>query len=773
MFASKDVFFKSSGGGGLPARSLRTRNSFQALRTPSVAGNRKTWTFASWVKLGSDNAIRDAVAFSAALNGLNYFSLNIGNQTLVIESVTSSSRVWSIVANINRKISTDPTGWRHICLAFDSTQATATDRVKIYINGQQVNSNTYTYTAPTLNYDEPYVNNTRAQAVGSYATSGGQIDGLITESYFIDGLALIPTDFCEYNTTTGELQPKKYTGAYGTNGFYIDYRDPTTASTLVKDVSGNGNNLTPTGISVTAGGTYDSFFDYPANFDGGTYVNGNYATLSIRDSRNNWTRLDVTYGGYTLNPSITTAYYQDSAFDLSTGKYYWEFTTGTTGTTNCNVQLQDRFGAYLGTFNQPNNTTYGYRYDNTTGIYQYTPDGTAWTTIITVSTTAGEFYAIAVAYTNTALSPAFFNPGSRAFTYTVPTGYKATCTQNAASPPLVPSQYFQSTRYLGNGSARSIDNTYHGVSSLAFKPDMIWIPSKNALNPAIWDIIQTPTFTQITSGTTPSFADAQSITAFNTNGFSVGTSTQVNGATDEFFAFQWRGAGSTSTNTQGSITSTVSANASAGFSVVRYTGNGTAGATVGHGLGAAPQFIMVKNMGASFDWACYWASSGANVYQVLNSTAAVVANINWWNNTTATSTVFSVGIVGATNASTANYNAYCFTSIPGYSKVGSYTGNTNVGKFISLGFKPSWILIKSTGTANWVFVDANASYGQNQLYRSNNPNVANPTSTTDIQITFLTTGFLLENNSGVINTNAQTYNYVAVAETGFKFALGR
>jgi hypothetical protein len=772
MFASKDVFFKASAAGGSPNRSLRVRTTTSyATRTPSSAGNRKTWTFATWVKMGNDRRNANAYIFGAGSTGQTYTALDVGFASFDVICLLSNSVQWRYASR--NQTSSDTSGWRHICIAFDSTQATAADRVKIYINGVQPNNALWTIAgAPSLNFDDASMNNTVPIRIGQAAgPNSGSLDGYLAETYFIGGQALAPTSFCEYNSSTGELQPKAYTGSYGTNGFYLNYKDITSTTTLVQDASGSGNNFTPNNLSLTAGGTYDSFFDYPSNFDGSTYQNGNYMTLSMRDPRNTWAALPNNDGGLTVPGNFGTVRYMDSWFDLTTGKYYWEFTVGA-NTSSCVLSLFDGTTNY-GTFNQPVSTTYGYRYDNTTGVYEYTSNGTSWTNITTVSFTSGLFYTLAVALTNSSNTPSYFNAGQRAFTYTPPSGYKTTCTQNAANPPLVPAQHFQSIRYLGNGATRTFTNTYNGVSSLSFQPDLAWIVGGGGVNPGIFSAQLGVNNYLITSGISSVINNTQTLTAFNSDGYTTGNASQVNGTGLDYSSFQWKAGNGTVTNTAGSTTSTVSANTSAGFSIVRYAGN-SANSTVGHGLGRAPELMIIKSYSATFNWAVYFAPSGNTIKFAINLTTGPTTSAFYWNNTTPTNTVFSLGVSGDVNSSTVNYEAYCFASIPGYSKVGSYAAtNSADGKFIPLGFKPAWILIKQSASSNWIFVDANMSWSINQLWQSTEANTAAAITSGNIVVTFNSTGFQLMDN-GIINPNGTTtILYYAVAQTGFKYALGR
>ena len=236
-----------------------------------------------------------------------------------------------------------------------------------------------------------------------------------------------------------------------------------------------------------------------------------------------------------------------------------------------------------------------------------------------------------------------------------------------------PSEYFQAVLYTGTGSTQSVVND--GNSNL--KPDWVWIKKRNSTgNHGIFDSTRGATKELVTNGTNAEATDAQLLTQFDTDGFTVGTNSGVNGSSDTFVAWQWKAnGGTTSSNTDGSITSTVQADTTAGFSIVTYTGTGSAG-TVGHGLGATPAMIIVKNRTTAVDWAVWHQNlTDAGYVLSLNTLDAEAdSGTNRWNHTDPTSSVFSVGSGQQSNQSSNNMIAYCFAEIQGYSKFGKYTG---------------------------------------------------------------------------------------------------
>ena len=242
----------------------------------------------------------------------------------------------------------------------------------------------------------------------------------------------------------------------------------------------------------------------------------------------------------------------------------------------------------------------------------------------------------------------------------------------------------------------------------------------------------------------------------------------VNASGETYVGWFWKANGSGSSNTDGSITSTVSANTTSGFSIVSFTGTGS-NATVGHGLGATPKMIIVKNRSVSGNWRVYHNSIGATKYLNLNTTDSEATNSAQWNNTEPTSNVFSVGASGATNGSGNSMIAYCFADKKGFSKFGSYTGNGNAdGTFVYTGFKPAFVIAKLTSVAgeNWYMWDNKRSTG-NVMDKFLYPNSSDAEVGSTSFIDFLSNGFKLRSASDVLNGSGNTHIYMAFAENPF------
>lgn len=316
MFASKDLMFAKQGGGYQISRSVRLRSSASAYlnRTPASSSNRKTWTWSGWVKRGVLSA--QMYVFSTYQAGTIDEGLRFTSSNTLDFYLAGTSQGQLTTTQVFR----DPSAWYHLVVAVDTTQATSTNRIKIYVNGVQVTTFT-TSTYPSQNYDTGF-DMTYPNFIGQQYSSNF-FDGYLTEINFIDGQALTPTSFGATDAVTGVWNPIRYSGTYGTNGFYLNFSDntsPPSATTIGKDSSGNGNNWTPTQISLTTGTTYDSMVDTPTNYGidtgAGGEVRGNYAVVS-----------SVTGYAYTSSNGNLTTYGGNTNCYFSmpvTGKMYFE-----------------------------------------------------------------------------------------------------------------------------------------------------------------------------------------------------------------------------------------------------------------------------------------------------------------------------------------------------------------------------------------------------------------------------------------------------------------
>ena len=792
--------------------SLRFRTSASASlsRTPAGAGSRTTWTMSFWVKFGYV-AGNTGVIFSAPATNNPRMQFTYAVDTGAIGWYQSDSGTNTVYYLIPTQVFRDYSSWYHMVVVADTTQATAANRLKMYVNGTQITSfSTATYPAQNTNTEW---NAAAAQQIGRQTGASNYFDGYLTEYNFIDGQALTPASFGETSLTTGSWIPKKYTSTYGTNGFYLKFADASaaTAAAIGKDSSGNGNNWTPSGISVTAGVTYDAMTDSPT-LTSATVAN--YATLNPvykAASQPTFSNANLTVAGNTNN-------YQNSysTIAVTSGKWYAEIVvTGTPNSANMigvSNQIQLNYlcsnADILGTGS--GGTGYGYyihdgrKYTATTasaygnsiasgdivgialdldngkiwfsknGTWQASGDPAAGTNAAFTGI-ASDTWSIGSTSYSTGATSFSHNFGQRPFTYTPPSGFVALNTYNLPTPTILQgNKYMDATTYTGNGSTQSITNT------AGFKPDLVWIKSRNfASSHALADSVRGVSLLLNSNSTNAESTQTNSVTSLNANGFSLGadSSTWVNYNTSTLVGWQWQaGQGTTSSNTSGTITSTTSVNATAGFSIVTYTGNGTAGATVGHGLGVAPKMIINKSRATSAtDWGVYHASNGNTGAVFLNSSNAFITNSGYWNNTSPTSSVFTLGLAANFNQSGQTYVAYCWAEIAGFSKFGSYTGNgSNDGVFVYCGFRPKFIMMKSSSSvSSWAIVDTSRdTYNLAGQGLDANTSAAEFTpASSGYPLDILSNGFKLR-YSGQPNT-AQTYIFMAFAENPFKNANAR
>jgi len=321
-----------------------------------------------------------------------------------------------------------------------------------------------------------------------------------------------------------------------------------------------------------------------------------------------------------------------------------------------------------------------------------------------------------------------------------------------------PSDYFNTVTYAGDGT------TNRSITGVNFQPDWVWIKNRSSVSDhVLFDIIRGVQVALNSNDTSADDTISNSLTAFNSDGFSVSGNASTNTSSANYVGWNWLGANGTASNTQGSITSTVSANTTSGFSIVSYTGTG-ANATVGHGLGVAPAFIIFKDRSSVKDWFVYHQSYSPATGGKLNLTVNPGADSGYFNNTATTSSVFSIGSANTTNPSGNNMIAYCFAEKKGFSKFGSYTGNGNSdGPMIYTGFKPAMVIFKETsGLSSWYMFDnkLNPNNVCTQYLRADISAGESTFTTFDM----LSNGFKIRNTDGDFNGSGSTYIYMAFAE---------
>jgi hypothetical protein len=762
-------------------QSLRFNSADSAyfnLTTNKTPTNENISTTSFWVKRGALGSSNYCV-FGCSPAGTLYGEITFGNHKLQIQNIHSSGG-GSQHQLISNDVFRDASAWYHIVVMYDTTQATASNRTKVYVNNRQITSwSTETYLGQN---QPPFINSGQyARGIGKlHASYNYYFDGCLAEFHHVDGTALDPSSFGEFDDN-GVWRPIGYTGSHGTNGFYLKFE----SSGIGTDSSGNGNNFTPSGFATSGTGT-DVMSDTPTT----NWCTFNPAYASQNNAGNQFSEGNLKYD------SAGTAWRtQVPTFgSISSGKWYWEWSVNTVN-------------AYIGIIGEDVNTvtagdtqvqsgTILYysadgskRIDNVASSYgsAYNNGGSIWSPTVGVAldkdnntitfyrngTTQGTINLSSSSLVNKPVRPAFLiyngtsygNFGQFAFQYTPPTGYKALNTSNLSAPDIADgSEYFNTVLYTGTGATLN-------VTGLGFSPDLVWTKNRSSVNNnRLYDVLRGTTKELYSNTTDAETTDANSLTAFNSDGFTLGSSSGPNNNGSSYVAWAWDAGGTGSSNTAGSITSTVSANPTAGFSIVTYTGTG-ANATVGHGLGVAPSMIIVKNKIDTSSWQVYHSALGATKVIFLESTQAALTSSVRWNDTAPTSTVFTIGTDGGMNGSSDGHVAYCFAEVEGYSKFGSYTGNGSTdGPFVWCGFRPAVVLTKCSSNAgdDWrIWDNQRPGYNLTNLSLAPNTSATEDTSTNNYAIDTLSNGFKLRSLTTGTNGSGRTYIFMALAENPF------
>ena len=330
------------------------------------------------------------------------------------------------------------------------------------------------------------------------------------------------------------------------------------------------------------------------------------------------------------------------------------------------------------------------------------------------------------------------------------------------------SLYMNNVLWTGNNTARTIT----GVN---FQPDFTWIKSRTqAYNYILTDVLRGTTKYLSSNTNTVETTDAQTLTAFASDGFSIGTSNLVNQNVQDHIAWNWKGGGTGVANTNGSISSTVSASATSGFSIIKYTGSG-ANATVGHGLSTAPKMIIVKSPSIADDGWYVWNtaySTSNNKYQRMEQAGGLGTGSTFWNDTAPTTSTISVGTSTGVNQNGQTYICYAFADVKGFSQIGGYTGNANAdGTFVYTGFKPAFVMFKATASnESWQIYDTKRN-PFNALGQYLNPNTSGIANNNLNFVDYLSNGFKLRTADGGVN-GSQLYAYMAFASNPFVATSG-
>ena len=704
------VGFGSSGGSYSIANSLRFRASASAYlsRTFGTPTSTKKLAISVWYKPGwiSGGAVNfNLLGRASADNGIIIAGTGAYGVSYNDRLLLRSGSNQDYWNMVFR----DPSAWYHIFLLIDTAQATQANRARLWVNGVEQSK-----AASTLTLDSAVPWNvsgvTHTINTGAATYYG---DGYLSEYYFTDGQNIAVSDFGEFNSDNVWV-PKAYTGTYGTNGFYLPFDDATSTTTLGYDLSGNGNDWTTNNISLTAGTTYDHMVDTPTN---------NYATLNpLIPSAANITNGNLSSGTTAARGTINSTLINSQWFVTAGGSNVTAGVIDDAGTANTTTVTANKVFAFKMT------TAGALSYKNVT-------DAGAWTSIATGLT--GNRWPYSVTQGGS------WNFGQQPLPEALDTGFLALSTANLPAVAITnPAEHMDVVLDTGANIKTAMDALFSGN---VFE----WIKDRaNSNNHQLADVNRGLT------------AILQSNTAAAETTYTAPSGTSV--------GWGWKANGAGVSNTDGSITSTVSANTTAGFSIVASVGTGVAG-TTGHGLGVAPSLIIRKSRtSGTGHWYVYHKDMGAANAGILQATNAWGAS-SAWNSVTPTSTVFSVGAAVDENKSGDNYITYCFAEIPGYSKFGSYVGNGSVdGPFVFCGFRPRYVLIKgATIASSWILYDtARNAYNVVDLALYPNLSAVEDSAPGDIDIT--ANGFKVRGGTGVsVNNSGETYIFAAFAEFPF------
>jgi len=726
-------------------------------RTPSSTGDRKKWTTSFWVKrhkLGEITYLFTCAAVSGN-DGVAALYFNASDELVTYYDTSGSNPVGPVTTRKYRDVGS----WYHIIWAVDAVNTVH----RIWVNGVELTANA-SYYPPNFDYGMNYAGHTMTSGTQAWGPLQ-YADISIAEMHHTDGQYITdPTTFGEFNSDN-IWSPKAVSGlTYGTNGFYLDFADA--SPNLGDDESGNGNDWTENGSPVQSS-------DSPTV---------NYATFNVVDIRQS----GAIFSEGNLRVSTSTAAVQKTAstiaFDAS-GHYYAEFLVNATSGTN-----RESIGIINTANFGDNNNAGGYganeycirlddgnKYNNNSEVAY--GDSYAATDVVGVRVDNGSLYF----YKNGTIQ----NSGVPAYT-----GISGSCRffvtiDDGGTNPDITARFNSTDWTIGTPPTGANDLSSANLpaisdSDLYFNggsADLVWIKSRSAATShKLIDTVRGVGL-NLSSDSNAAETGEATVNRIDKYGIHLGDDADVNNAAATYVAWLWKAGGAGVVNTDGTISSTVSVNDDAGCSIVKWVGTGTAG-TIGHGQTAAPEMIIAKCFvensatGSGTIWPVYHkgvASDAETDYLRLQATNAAADLNTYWNDTAPTDSVFSVGTNVQINASvsggTAEYIAYCFRSIPGYSKVFSYqSNNVSDGPFIWFGFKPAFVMLKrSNTTGDWPIIWASSD---NVIGPHVTANESSAERTTDV-IDFLSNGIKLRTGTGDYNGGTNDYIGLAFAETPF------
>ena len=730
-------------------------------------------TFSWWFKRGSSFGT-EMIHVAAAPSSRLLARFDTSNR--LVFRLTNGTTEYQKVTNMTFE---DSSKWYHCHWQIDASQSTATDRSKVWIDGDQITSWS-SDSNPGQNTDVVGLSDGTTQRIGCGSHFVGQIfDGYLAEFNYCDGVITTVDNFGITDTATGRWIPKELSGiTYGSNGFRLQFG---TDSALGDDTSGNTNDFSSSGLT-----TSDQRTDTPTN------------NLPIMRPYNPSYSQTLSEGNLqTATTAINRGYPMCSTLrPKGSGKYYAEVRFSSTGggnTVNFGCYAQEDLhnyssgNAYTGGSNLGSGYWYVHGGHSSQGFYH---NGTK-TSSDSSSFSSGDVLGLALDLDNGTLS--FYNDDGNLFGSTTFDSSKSACfaaMTNASGINFIwnfgDNGTFNGNETAGgNADEDGIGNFFHSVPT-GFKaltkesmPEtdkgvtaLTWVKNRDTTNNNMMvDSSRGQSkHLYVDRNDAEQDYDKRGMSKFLKGGYSCGEYNFINAVGNRIVSWNWvANGGTTASNEDGSITSTVQANTTAGFSIVLYNGNSGSAGTIGHGLSAKPEWILVKDRDAgSYEWMVQHKSLGATHYGELSTDNPFYDNDTIWNDTEPTSSVFSIGTNAGVNSGSNKYVAYCWHGVDGFSKFGSYEGNNDAdGPFIYTGFKPATVIFKCNASSkNWVMVD-NARDKFNPISKWLLPNSNGAEyDASSFPIDFLSNGFKILNNGGGTN-GSNTFLYSAWAEHPF------
>ena len=744
--------------------------------------NRKTFTLSGWFKRtdpGTNSTIWGPES------GGDYFNIRYDStDILYFVNYTSSVNKGTLTTTPKYR---DPTAWQHIVMTWDTTPSTpSSDSIYLTVNGVKVTalaSSTY----PSQNTDANWGKASLPCWIGRNS-GGNYFSGYMAELIYIDGQALSADSFGGFDAN-GIWMPIDPTAlTYGTNGFRLDFHD---TSALGEDVA-NNNDFTVEGTMATSQRTTDTPTNTAADNEGNFATFNSLLKTTGTFSNGNLTFLADSQSGF--GHSITSTHV------MTSGTYYAEFVVNAwSGTNHATIGIATTdfvtSGNYASKWTGANTQSWGYyadgsvytnnsatssgytsytigdvigvKLDATNGAVYFYKDGTVQNSgsaafssltgpfVFSVSNAGGSTHTTITAnFGQTSLS---HQPGSTS----------TLGTHNLPAVSIDPRAHFAPVIYEGTGLDRAVRGCFDSTGE-AWTPDLVWIKNRDQGDEhKLIDSVRGVTRHLSSDSNNAEAVEIDGLQSFISGGFTLGTGAAgYNDSAESFVAWCWKANGSPSSNSDGTITSSVSANTTAGFSIVSYTGNSTTDATVGHGLSSTPELVIVKNREAAESWATWHKTLDSAKRMDLDSTAAQFSTANYVKGVTAD--VFQFSSSGGVINNGDDFIAYCWHSVDGFSKFGSYVGNNSTdGPFIYLGFKPAWVMVKrrTVATDNWVIWNS-AMDGYNPTEKELNADDPYQESANSPDVDFLSNGFKIR-QAGSPNVDTGIYIYAAFAETPF------